>query len=88
MKLRPDALPLNPAELIAVRKVIRGGHGIEQQLDVAEVAALLGYHRKTVLELARKGEFPGAWKPAHNQLRIPASAVRKFIEARQVAPAA
>ena len=87
--MRRDAQPLTPAELIQFRRFLASAHGVEPQLSAGEVAKLLGYARRTVLDLARDGEFPGAWKPAHNQLRIPASSVRAFLERRQrEAPAA
>ena len=85
--MRRDAGPLSPAELIEFRRLVRHALAIEQQLDATAVAAMLGYKSKrTVLDLVRSGAFPGAWKPAHNVVRIPASSVHAFLEARRVLP--
>lgn len=83
--MRRDAEPLTPAELIEWRRFFRHAQALEQQLDATEVAKILGYKSKrTVLDLVRDGAFTGAWKPSHNQVRIPLSAVNAFLEKRRI----
>jgi excisionase family DNA binding protein len=87
MQTSPDALPLRPEECRRIRFFLRRiekGEVLETQLDSDEVAKRLGYTNRRVLNLVRDGAFPNAWKPAHNQVRIPVSDVLAFMEARQV----
>jgi hypothetical protein len=84
MKIRRDASPLTPAELIALRRLLRQPV-VEQSYSAAQVASLLGYRSKrTVLNMVREGVFPHAFKPAFNMVRIPVSDVLAFQEARRV----
>lgn len=70
-----------------MRRFFLRHQALEQQLDAAAVAKVLGFKSKrTVLDLVREGAFPGAWKPCHNQVRIPVSAVHSFLEKRAVQP--
>ena len=85
-KMRRDAAPPSPAELIEWRRFFRHAKALEEQLDTATVATRLGFCKRTVLELVKAGEFRGAWKPSYNQIRIPLSAVNEFLEKRRVVP--
>lgn len=85
MKVRTDAQPLRPDELIRLRQILRTPV-VDDYLEAAKVAAKLGLSKRTVLDLAHAGEFDGAWgtafKPAHNRLRIPAAGVAAYIAKR------
>jgi len=83
MKVRRDAEPLRPDELILLRGILRKPE-VDDYLDSAEVATKLGLAKQTVLHLAHSGAFNGPWgiafKPAHNRLRIPVKGVTAYIE--------
>jgi len=90
-RMRPDAKPLAPHELIRLRAMIRDVAevpAIDAYLESAEVARMLGLHKRTVLDLAHAGEFDGDWgkafKPAYNRVRIPKTGVQVYIERRAV----
>ena len=90
MKVRRAAAPLEPAELVELRALlrrVRKGEVLPQDMDAGEVAKALGLKRRAVLDAVREGEFPGAYKPAPNRVRIPVAAVLAFREKREVTPA-
>lgn len=87
MKARRDAGPLAPAELIAVRKMIRKPV-VEVCLSSVQVGKRLGFPSRTVLEWVKRGEFPKAFKPARNAVRIPESDVLAWQERHRVDPVA
>ena len=82
-RLRRDAGPLSPAELILLRKALPRLAAMEPDLDAGAVAKLLGLSRRTILDGCRAGDFPGHWKPSHNRVRIPLAAVTAFRENRR-----
>lgn len=86
MRVRRDAEPLTPEELVFFRRMKRRMEGLERldDVDAAEAARLLGVARRTVLDLVRAGELPGAWKPSHNRVRVPLAAIEAYRAARRV----
>jgi excisionase family DNA binding protein len=76
-KLRPDAKPLTPAELIAVRKLLRSPK-VEEHLDAGTVASRLGLNKRTVLEMVKRGELV-ATKPFPNKVLIASSSVQAWL---------
>lgn len=70
MRMRRDAAPLSPAELIALRRLLRQPV-VDDSLKPREVARKLGLNRLTVLAMVKRGEFPNAFKPSANVVRIP-----------------
>lgn len=85
MRQRRDATPLRPDELIALRQLLDTPI-VEPTYSPKEVAAVLGYRSaRAILDLVRKTDaFPKAFKPRPNVVRIPASDVLAFQEARRV----
>ena len=83
MRRSPMAQPLSPAELASVRRLLASGTVVDDYEDAAVVARKLGLGKRTVLDLARDGEFDGEWgnafKPAPNRLRIPLRGVDAYI---------
>ena len=82
MKIAPDAEPLRPEELRALRCFLRQAKKtpvLEEHLEPAEVAKRLALSKRTVLDLVRDGAFPHATKPFPNKVRIPVSDVLSFL---------
>jgi excisionase family DNA binding protein len=85
MKIAPDAQPLRPEEIRAVRRFLRT-QTVEEHLEPAEVAKRLKLSKRKILDLVQEGEFPHATKPFPNRVRIPVSDVVSFLTRNRVKP--
>lgn len=98
-RMARDAGPLSPAELMALRRLLReggaaparkgrSGAGVrEESLSTREVALRLGFRStRTVCEMVKRGEFPGAFAPGYNRVRIPVADVAAFESRRGFGP--
>lgn len=74
--------PLLPAEIRMLRRRVLSSAGLERHYTPAQVSELLQLSRRTVLDMVRDGELPGAWKPFANKVRIPASAIDAWQQRR------
>lgn len=59
-------------------------HQVEQQYSYEQVAELLSIGESTVREYVRNGKITPIFKISHKNVRIPASAVNRFLESRAV----
>jgi excisionase family DNA binding protein len=58
----------------------------DRMLTVAQVAEFLGHHERQVERMAKRGDFPGAYRTGkvRGNWRIPHSGVKAWVEARQL----
>ena len=56
---------------------------LEEHVEAKEAARRLSMHRRTVLDLVRRGELP-ATKPFHNKVLIPVPAIVAWLEKHRV----
>lgn len=91
MSISPKAQPLTAAELVELRalrdelrSLLPKMAPLAQDVPCAEAARRLGLTSRTVRELAKAGELPGAWKPAENRLHIPVKSIEAYKERRAV----
>ena len=88
----PQAEAMTPAELVELRllkreltRLLVKVAPLSHDVPAAEAARRLGFaSTRTVLDLVRAGEFPGAWKPAPNRVHIPVAEIEAFRERRRV----
>jgi excisionase family DNA binding protein len=57
---------------------------VERMYSPAEVAERLGVGRSTVGRLLQAGEIQPIYRLSHRVVRIPASAVRRYLRSREV----
>jgi|GEM_PF-5659336 len=89
-KMRRDALPLSPAELIAVRKLL-SRPDLDDFLEAPAAALKLSMNKRTLLNLVQLGEngpFPGARKPFTNKVLIPMGEIQAWLDAHPAAASA
>jgi len=57
---------------------------VEEQLSMTQIAEKLGVNATTVWRWIQRGELKPVRKLGHRIVRVPASAVRRFLEARTI----
>jgi excisionase family DNA binding protein len=64
----------------------RDAHPVEEQYSFTQAAQRLGVSRQTIWLLVKRGEIYPVRRWGHRTVRIPASAINRFLEAKTCTP--